>query len=152
MSSVPLRYWFAGFAIALSAGMFVWLSGRMDLTASQLQALGSSDPQATVFTDPVFVEWTGTVRRSLAGGRGFELTSPDADGGLFFAYDIPESVLPAFVGAGTVRVWGRWVGTSCEYGACGPEMEVDRAEVTISSVTAEELFVASPSGTPELTP
>lgn len=128
MGAVPLRYWFAGLAIAVSVGMFAWLSDRADLTASQLQALGSADPQATVFTEPVFIEWTGTVRRSLAGGRGFELESGDSDTGLFFAYGIPDEALPSFVGAGAVRVWGRWVGTSCEYGSCSPEVEVDRAE------------------------
>jgi hypothetical protein len=144
MGSIPLRYWFAGFAIVLSVGMFAWLSGRADLTASQLRALGSSDPQATVFTDPVFVEWTGTVRRSLAGGRGFELSSPDVDGGIFFAYGIPDGAVPAFVAAGTVRIWGRWIGTSCEYGSCAPEVEVDRAESADANASASEPIRLTP--------
>lgn len=150
---VPYRYPLAGLAIALAVGAFAWLSGSGSRTASQLESLGTPDPQATVFIEPVFVEWVGTVRRTLAGGRGFELTGDDAPGGVFFAYGIPPESVPAFAGSDAVRIWGRWLGTTCEYGTCAPEVEVDVAEAaSLASVSSVPGPPVSPSEPVELMP
>jgi len=78
---------------------------------------------ATVFPEPREVQWEGLVTRTLAGGRGVEVKSVEAEGGWFFAYD--DNGISASASEGPVLVRGRWLGISCEYGRCAPEVDIE---------------------------
>lgn len=83
-------------------------------------------PTATVFAQPSAVAWEGVVTRTLAGGRGIEVKSPQTQAGYFVAYD--DEGIPASAAEGLVRVSGRWTGISCEYGRCMPEVDIGSVE------------------------
>jgi hypothetical protein len=83
-------------------------------------------PSPTVFPEPSPIVWDGKVLRSLAGRRGLEIKSESVPGGYFFAYSddgFPESFSSSFL-----RVQGLWIGISCEYGRCAPEVNVKSFE------------------------
>lgn len=86
----------------------------------------SASPTATVFAQPVTIAWEGVVTRALAGGRGIEVRSPQAEAGYFVAY--ADDGIPASASEGPVRVVGSWTGVSCEYGRCMPEVDVASVE------------------------
>jgi hypothetical protein len=122
---------FALMAVGFAAVVWKAMPGRLQQTASQGAVLGQVTPtpeqlQATTFPEPQPVVWGGQVLRLLAGGRGAEVKSIEAPGGTFFAYD--DAGLPASISAGPVLIRGTWVGISCEYGRCAPEVNVEAVE------------------------
>ncbi len=91
-------------------------------TAAIIDTVPSATPEATVFPQPVSIVWAGYVTRTLVGGEGIEVRSTQAPGGYFFAYH--NDVFPASVSAAPLEVLGQWLGISCEYGRCAPEVQV----------------------------
>lgn len=108
-------------AVALMMlGVTIWEHPwRPASTASQINAL---------FEAPVPILWNGVITRSLAGGRGLEIQGAQAPGGYFFVYWDDDRISPITQGA--VQVSGEWLGTSCEYGRCAPQI---RATNVVSS-------------------
>lgn len=96
---------------------------------SRTATIADAVPTATVFPEPVEVQWQGRVLRSLAGGRGMEVGESSAPGGIFVAYD--DNGIPASVSAELVLVRGRWLGISCEYGHCVPEVDIDNVTTIV---------------------
>jgi type VI protein secretion system component VasA len=94
-------------------------------TATIADTLPEATPTATatVFPEPLAVEWEGYVTRTLVGGQGIEVRSRQVPGGYFFAYS--EEGFPASISEAPLKVLGRWLGISCEYGRCAPEVQVD---------------------------
>jgi hypothetical protein len=118
--------------IALGVGALIWSAVPRSLQKASQGSLvatttpGPAEPQGTVFPEPVAVRWGGNVQRFLAGGRGAEMKSIEAPGGYFFAYD--DVGLPATLSEGPVLITGSWLGISCEYGRCAPEVNVESIE------------------------
>jgi hypothetical protein len=112
------------------AGWYAWSTWSGVSSDSQkaaiLEAASRGQPTPTVFAEPEPVAWEGHITRRLAGGRGIEVRSVQADGGWFFAYRNDDAVLEEF--DGPVRVIGQWLGISCEYGRCAPEIQIQSVE------------------------
>ena len=116
--------------IFVLAGVFAWTVWSGVHTGSQeaaiLDAIEAGEPTPTIFPEPTLITWEGHVTRTLAGGRGIEVRSVEAQGGWFFAYRNDDTVLEDL--EGPIAVTGLWQGISCEYGRCAPQVEIQSIE------------------------
>jgi hypothetical protein len=128
-SSLRFVVVFSGAVFAVVAGVVILKRSNTDgQTASQLDVAATvTEPTGTVFPQPTPIAWEGYVTRTLAGSRGLEIKSVMASGGYFFAYH--EDGFPASISARPLRINGQWLGVSCEYGRCAPEVEAESWEL-----------------------